>query len=46
MIALPTAVVFEAVLLPVAVPISPTFVALSPLTKPETVSVKIGLAAP
>ena len=46
MLAVPTPVLAPAALLPVAVPLTPEVLRVSPLTKPETVCVKVGLAAP
>ena len=41
-----TPVLVVAVLEPVAVPLTPEVASTSPLTKPEMVSVKVGLALP
>ena len=46
MLAVPTPVPTPAALLPVAVPLTPEVLRVSLLTKPETVCVKVGLAAP
>ena len=46
MLAVPTPVLALAALLPVAVPLTPEVLRVSPLTKPETVCVKVGLTAP
>ena len=46
MLAVPTQVLAIAALLPVAVPLTPEVPRVSLLTKPETVCVKAGLAAP
>ena len=45
-VALPTPVLLVAVVIPVAVPVTPELTRFSPFTKPLRVSVSVGFAAP